>query len=132
MMIPMSFDVLDDNFPFVTYYLNKYLPSVAYDNYNLTCSDLSYAYRTGQSNTLAAMRVSRERRGVPEQQEDEDLLNLNAEYDEEIEGGGLVQSYAAWFAYPNLRVEKYGHFVGQMASPSTTITHCQNCSHTIW
>jgi hypothetical protein len=33
------------------------------------------------------VRVSRKRRGVPEQQEDEDLLNLNAECDEETEAG---------------------------------------------
>jgi len=44
-------------------------------------------YRAGQSNLVAAVRASRKRRGVPEQQEDEDLLNLNAECDEETEAG---------------------------------------------
>jgi len=88
----------NDNFQFGTYYLNKclpsvayvlnkYLPSVAYVNYKLTCSNFSFVYRAGQSNLVAAVRASRKRRGVPEQQEDEDLLNLNAECDEETEAG---------------------------------------------
>ncbi|RLN29708.1 hypothetical protein C2845_PM05G19560 [Panicum miliaceum] len=41
----------------------------------------------GQRNLVAAMRASRKRRGVPEQQENEELLNLNAECDEEAESG---------------------------------------------
>lgn len=88
----------NDNFQFGTYYLNKclpsvayvlnkYLPSAAYVNYKLTCSNFSFVYRAGQSNLVAAVRASRKRRGVPEQQEDEDLLNLNAECDEETETG---------------------------------------------
>jgi len=67
----------------------------------------------GQSNLVAAVRASRKRRGVPEQQEDEDLLNLNAECDEETEAGAdftlpgsHVQTasgriWTAWFTCPN-------------------------------